>query len=77
MDVHDETDLDRVAAIELEANVTTGFRWEAQLNDDSPLRVLGAEYLHEPAGMLGASGIQRVYVCGAGRGSGELTLRYK
>ncbi|MGD9210935.1 MAG: C1 family peptidase, partial [Desulfobacteraceae bacterium] len=68
---------DTVAVIELEANPSTGYIWEAELPENGRLQILGREFVSSNPGMLGSSGVEKVYVAGAGQGNAELDFSLK
>ncbi len=65
----------QVAAIEVPANISTGFSWNVE-EIDPRLKVIGSEYVQDTSGLLGASGRQIFYVVGNEPGKAGLRLTY-
>lgn len=65
------------ATLELEANPTTGYRWEvASEPDDAVFRVVSDTYVGPDSSAMGAAGTQRIVVEGVAAGTAQLELRY-
>ncbi len=65
-----------VAAIELPANLSTGYRWTMQDMDDGFTRIVGTEYRQENTGLLGTPGTQIIYLAGSGNGTQTIHFSY-
>ncbi len=68
---------DTVAVIELETNPSTGYVWEADLPQNGPLKILGRQFESSNPGMLGSSGVEKVYVAGTSKGKASLDFVLK
>ena len=68
---------DTVAVIELEANPSTGYIWEANIPTNSPVQIMGRQFVSSKPGMIGSSGVEKVYVAGMDQGQAPVTFRWK
>ncbi len=68
---------DQIGVIEIEANYSTGYSWQADSAKTSNLAVIGSEFIQPRNGLLGAPGVQKVYVAATNRGQGVLALNYQ
>lgn len=68
---------DTVAVIELETNPSTGYFWQAELPENDCLQILGRQFVPSKPGMLGASGIEKIYVAGTREGQAPLAFSLK
>jgi C1A family cysteine protease len=66
-----------VAVIELWSNPSTGYGWRARQPIGNGIRIVGSEFESAQPGMLGAGGMERIYVVGASKGRTGLTLQYR
>lgn len=66
-----------VAAIRLEANRTTGFRWHYALSNGASIEIIADEYEEQGAeGILGAGGRRVLKIQGAEPGRAVIVLEY-
>lgn len=68
---------DTVAVIELEANPSTGYVWQADLSESGHLKILGRQFVSSNPGMLGSRGIEKIYVAGVSQGQAPLSFALK
>ncbi len=66
----------QVAAIELPANLSTGYHWVLEDMDDGAMNVIGSKYRQENNGLLGAPGKQVFYLAGTTPGLQKVRLSY-
>jgi uncharacterized protein YjdB/predicted secreted protein len=74
-----KSDLKRnmAAVIELEVNPSTGYTWQDTLPKNAPVKILGRQFKSDNPGMLGAPGVEKIYVVGAKQGSATLEFNFK
>ena len=66
-----------VAVIALWSNPSTGYAWRAAQPLAKGIRIAGHTYESGQPGVLGAGGMEKIYVVGAAKGRAGLTLHYR
>jgi C1A family cysteine protease len=66
-----------VAVIELESSPSTGFFWDAELPSGGLLKIVGREFVPDQPGLIGGTGVEKIYVAGKARGRAALKMRHR
>ena len=70
---------EHIALVSLEANFSTGYKWECSVEDSKIAEVIADDYVSDDADekLVGAGGVQTFFIKCKKEGSTTLTFRYR